>query len=132
MPASVVPSKAELVAAGLRQHSRALRSFVHARVEPADRDDVLQTAAVRAMERADSLRDPERVLSWLYRLHRNVIIDAARLRARQQRLLERNAVPRSQATVDPDEPCGCSVSQSRRIHPAYASILALVDAGTPR
>lgn len=129
--------KVALIASALRDHAERLRAFVVARVPAAEVEDVLQTAAMRALERAETLREPERALPWLYRLHRNVIADALRKRASQQRSFERSggaqpvdeAATDAAALVDADAPCGCSLVQARRIHPAYASMLALVDTG---
>ena len=123
--------KAELVAKALRAHGNELRAFVRARVPSAEVDDVLQTAAIRAFEKAESLQDPARVLPWLYRLHRNIVTDEMRKQASRQRLVDDAArvleVPAQQDTQDP---CRCSVSQARRVEPpAYASILMLVDVG---
>ncbi len=123
--------KAELVAKALRAHGNELEAFVRARVPSAEVDDVLQTAAIRAFEKAESLQDPARVLPWLYRLHRNIVTDEMRKQASRQRLVDDTAsaleVPTQQDTRDP---CACSVSQARRIKPpAYASILLLVDTG---
>ena len=56
---------ADVVAVALREYHAELDAFVRARVAPQDVDDTLQVAALRAIERADSLDDPERVLAWL-------------------------------------------------------------------
>lgn len=127
-------ARADVVAAALREHARELRAFVRARVPADEADDVLQVAAVRAIERADSLSDAERVRPWLYRLHRNVIVDVARSRARRQRLHEQAAFEGSADTeVAPspgdDAPCRCSVNLAQQMNPIHATMLALVDAG---
>ncbi len=125
--ASTVPCRTEFIASVLREHAGQFRTFVAARLPSADVDDVLQTAAVRAVERATSLNDPERVLPWLYRVHRNVIADTLRNRASRERTLnEMDAAPEVDAL---EELCGCSLVQARRLHPSYASVLGLVDAG---
>jgi len=38
-------------------------------------EDLLQTAVRRALERADGLRDEERVVAWIYRILRNVLAE---------------------------------------------------------
>ena len=125
--AATVPSRTKLIASVLREHAGQFRSFVAARLPSADVDDVLQTAAVRAVERAASLNDPDRVLPWLYRVHRNVIADTLRNRASRERTLnEIDAAPEVDAL---EELCGCSLVQARRLQPSYAAVLALVDAG---
>ncbi len=125
--AATVPSRTKLIASVLREHAGQFRSFVAARLPSADVDDVLQTAAVRALERAKSLKDPDRVLPWLYRVHRNVIADTLRNRARRQRTLD--DMDAASEVDAPEELCGCSLVQARRLQPSYAAVLALVDAG---
>ena len=125
--ADTTSSRTELIASVLVEHAGQFRSFVAARLPSADVDDVLQMAAARAVERAASLNGPERVLPWLYRVHRNVIVDTLRSRASRERTLsEVEPAP----DVDwPDELCDCSLVQARRLRPSYAAVLALVDAG---
>ena len=117
-------------------HRRRLQRFVSARVPAACVDDVLQTAALRAVERSDSLQNPERALAWLYRIHRNAIADTLRKRARRQRLWvpEANPLLEDTATQALDvpplyAPCQCSLVQAQRLRPAYAAVLTMVDAG---
>ena len=112
----------------LHRHASRLRAFVAARVRPEELDDVLQTAALRAVERSDTLRDPDRALPWLYRIHRNTIVDLWRQRGNQEPLKEDEEVPEMQLDVA-HASCDCSVVQAQRMRPAYASVLALVDAG---
>lgn len=119
------------MAKALHVHSNEFKAFVRARVPSAEVDDVLQMAAIRAFENAESLQDPDRVLPWLYRLHRNIVTDAIRKLANRQRLVDDTVsaleTPSEQETRNP---CACSVSQARRIKPpAYALILTLVDVG---
>ncbi len=123
--------KEELVAEALHAYGNELRAFVRARVPSAEVDDVLQTAAIRAFEKAESLQEPDRVLPWLYRLHRNIVTDEMRKQASRQRLVDDAAsVPEVPVQHDTQDPCACSVSQARRIEPpGYASILMLVDVG---
>ncbi len=130
-------TKVEAVAKALREQHAALREFVRARVRPEEVDEVLQTAALRAMEKAGSLDDPARATAWLYRLHRNLIADTGRRRATERRLFTDAEEPLAKGgapAVDEAGPqaielCGCSVAQARRIRSGYASILELVDLG---
>ena len=124
-----MPLKRELIGAALREHASQFRTFVGARVPPAEVDDVLQTAAMRAVERSESLRDADRVVPWLYKLHRNVIADMMRTRGSRERLLDRSASAPEMSVPEPDNLCKCSLVQARRMNPAYASMLSLVDAG---
>ncbi len=121
-------SRARVVSA-LRAHSAELKRYVRARVPPADVDDVLQVAALRAVEKADALREPARVLPWLYRVHGNVVIDAGRKRASERRLMEAMAVEAEPVVLEAVPACACSVAQARHLSANYASILNLVDIG---
>lgn len=117
------------VFAALRTYSAELKRYVRARVPAADVDDVLQVAALRAIEKADALRDPARVLPWLYRIHGNTVIDAGRKRASARRLIETATVEAEPVVVESVPTCGCSVAQARQLSANYASILNLVDIG---
>ncbi|MEM6580011.1 MAG: sigma-70 family RNA polymerase sigma factor [Pseudomonadota bacterium] len=121
-------ASANLVSSMLQQHAGRLRAFVSARVPASDVDDVLQSAAMRAVEHASSLQDPARVMPWLYRLHRNLIADMFRQQASYQRKLEATT-----AETEQNEPvieiCDCSVAQAKRLHTNYAAILSAVDFG---
>ena len=125
------PRSEEIVAQALQAHAAVLRVYVARRVPRAEVEDVLQSAAIRALEGAKSLSDAERVLPWLYRIHRNVSIDALRRTAADVRRGACESVaPDELAAIDPpDAPCSCSVVQARGLRPGYARILALVDAG---
>ncbi|WP_422034817.1 RNA polymerase sigma factor [Roseibium sp.] len=101
--------------------------YVSSRVPPGDVEDVLQLAALRAIERAGDLRDPALVLRWLYRVHANVAIDLSRKNASERRLREAMAVE-DEPVESRDKPvCGCSVALARQLGSNYASILDLVD-----
>jgi len=58
------------------EFSRPLRGFILKRVpDPDDADDVLQDVFVKLHTRIDTLRDTDRLASWLYRITRNTLID---------------------------------------------------------
>jgi RNA polymerase sigma-70 factor (ECF subfamily) len=117
----------ELVAETLADHHADLVSFVRSRVAPQEVDDILQLAALRAIERADTIDDPERVIAWLYRIHRNLIIDAYRKRSSERKYVDDGEPLPEQPMALADDPCACSVVQARRLPTGYASILSLVD-----
>ncbi|MEM7778211.1 MAG: sigma factor [Pseudomonadota bacterium] len=122
-------ARARIVSA-LRAHSAELRRYVRARVPPTDVDDVLQVAALRAIEKAHSLQDPTRVLPWLYRVHSNVAMDIGRKRASEQRLINAMTLEAEEPVISEAMPaCGCSIAQARQLKASYASILDLVDIG---
>ncbi|MEM7076452.1 MAG: RNA polymerase sigma factor [Pseudomonadota bacterium] len=122
------------VLSALRAHQARLRRYVAARVPAGVVEDVCQAAALRAIERAASLRDPERVVPWLYRIHANVAKDTLRAELRDRRLVEAMGHEAmvdatGSGTLQDDPPCACSVAQTRQLPPNYMSILALVDIG---
>ena len=90
---------------------------------------MLQLAALRAIEKATNLRDPARVLPWLYRVHANIVIDAGRKAASQRRLLVAIASEAEPVAEKADPVCGCSVMLARQLSANYAAILDLVDIG---
>lgn len=126
-PSTDSRTKADIVAAVLRERRAEFDAFVRARTRAQDADDIIQLAALRAVERADSLEDPSRVVAWLYRIHRNLIIDVSRKRASERRYVDAVADVPEQAVTAADDSCECSVVQARRLRPTYASILSLVD-----
>ena len=119
----------------LREHEADLYRFVRARVPSGEAKDVFQLAAVRAIERVHTLKDAERVLPWLYRVFRNVVVDDARKRASQGRMID-SAVSATDLAGPASVPhnfvesiCQCSLGLARKLNGAHASILALVDEG---
>ncbi|MDP9003088.1 MAG: RNA polymerase subunit sigma-70 [Myxococcota bacterium] len=64
-----------------------------------DGDDVVQETLLRAWRAKDSLGDPERLRSWLYRIATNVCLDE--LKRRPRRLLASNASPPSEDARPP-------------------------------
>lgn len=129
------PDTRTAIVDALAQHRAALDAFVRARVPAAEVDDVLQIAAMKAVEAHATLEEPDRVLAWLYRIHRNVVSDTARKRQSLERLAERA----ERATVSDEEiawpvtlegeMCRCSVAQTEFVAEPYAEILRLVDLG---
>ena len=117
----------ELVSSSLREHQSAFDAFVRARVHPNDVDDIVQLARVRAIERASTLDDPERVVAWLYSIHRNLITDVLRKKASERKYVDSGAEIPELSDMAIAELCRCSVSQAQRLRPAYATILTLVD-----
>lgn len=62
-----------------------LRTFIVKRVGDQEHtDDILQEVFVRVHRQIDSVKDPERVVSWVYQITRNAIIDHYRKPGRQR------------------------------------------------
>ncbi|MEL6547163.1 MAG: sigma-70 family RNA polymerase sigma factor [Myxococcota bacterium] len=121
--------KRELVAAELVLNRARLRAFARARVPTSEVDDVLQLAAVRAVEHSDTLRDPDRVLPWLYRVLRNVITDEARRRAVRQKWTSSSEAEGESVSPTSAEICRCSLTQVNALSANYRDVLKLVDLG---
>jgi len=65
-----------------------LRAFIAKRVNDQGHvDDILQDVFVRVHRQINSVNDPNRVVSWIYQITRNVIIDHYRKPGRQREIL---------------------------------------------
>lgn len=126
-------SNKDTIAQALDEHRGRLRRFVSGRVPASSVDDALQTAALRAVERADSLQQPDRVSSWLFKIHRSVIADVLRGTARRARLMElaQSTAPTFNDPIEsePAASCDCSLVQAQRLGASYTEMLNLVDIG---
>ena len=70
-----------------RQFSSRLRAFIMTRVDnPADVDDILQEVFVKIARRTSTLRDPDRLTTWVFRIANNAIIDHYRAAPRRREL----------------------------------------------
>ena len=120
----------EAIANLVLQRSQFLR-FVQRRVEsPATAEDIIQSAYIRAIEQAPTLREQESAAAWFYRILRNAVIDHYRHRAAEDRALERWAQDLTEATPDPQTHeivCECITEAILTMKPAYSEILRSVD-----
>lgn len=115
------------VIAALREHQTELKRFVAARAPHSDVDDILQIAAMRSVENADSLRDGKRVLPWLFQIHRHAAIDYVRgTESERRKLAELEADPAS-AQTEAASMCACSIEQASQLNTRYSTILNMVD-----
>ena len=121
----VDPTK--LIADALADQRAEFERFVRARVRHQDVDDVLQLAAARAIERAHTVTQPERVVAWLYQIHRNLIVDVQRRQAVERKYSESQEQIPDIVEATEGERCTCSVSQANQLRPSYRAILGLVD-----
>jgi RNA polymerase sigma-70 factor, ECF subfamily len=68
----MIPSTTEI----WEEFSDSLRAFIHGRVnDPEDAEDILQDVFLKIHNRIDTLQDQQRLVSWLYQITRNTIID---------------------------------------------------------
>ena len=112
------------VAAALTRERADLEALVRRRFPAVDAGDVVQRAAVRALERAGDVRDAANVEPWLRRIVVTCALDLLRERAHRE-------VPTAEVPEPPviaeGESCACSVSLLASLRPAYAEILRRVD-----
>ena len=62
-----------------QEHREHLLNYIRARVDDRDAaEDIAQEVLLKMWKNRDRLRDPERLLPWMYAITRNAIIDAHR------------------------------------------------------
>lgn len=106
-------------------------SFLAQRVRDPDVvDDLFQTALLKAVRGADTLRDDERVTAWFYRILRNVLTDHWRSEGARARSAEQLETVGSD-TVPPAEieprVCACVGALLDTLPEQYARMLRLVE-----
>jgi len=115
---------------GLVENHREFLRFLEARVrDRATAEDILQAAFVRSMEKADTIRDPESVVAWFYRLLRNAIIDHYRKSGRDARNVEPEKAEAVLAYEDELKGvvCACVEALIPTLKPEYAEMIRRVD-----
>jgi RNA polymerase sigma-70 factor (ECF subfamily) len=120
------------VAAVLVSNHREFLAFLQARVgNRAIAQDVLQSALVKGIEKAETIRDEERVTAWFYRLLRNALVDHYRRQATQAKVHVGDGAQPADLTDDEmlDTVCKCVNSLVTTLKPEYAAILEWVDLG---
>ena len=99
---------------------------VPANVQP---EDLVQQASVRALERAASLRDPDKARAWIYTMLRRLVLDA-----RSNREVPVADVPEPAGHDGVDAPgddasCACATTLLSRLKPEYREALERVEVG---
>lgn len=93
-------------------------------------DDLLQRFAMRALERLDDLREPERVYGWLRVVLASTLADHAREVARRAECAvepDHLAALPAQIEQDVDEPCPCLHPNLKKLRADQAEILHRLD-----
>jgi len=92
-------------------------------------EDLLQTAVVQALRRADSLRDEQRVVAWIYRILRNVLADHGRRGANASRVFERLALDLPDVALPQleSEICACIGRLLGTLPPEQGELLRMVE-----
>jgi RNA polymerase sigma-70 factor (ECF subfamily) len=113
-----------------------LRAFIAKRVsDPSNAEDVLQEVFVRVNRQLDSVNDPRRIVSWMYQITRNAIIDYYRKQGRRQEILaglsadiEAFGGEFQEESGDPgSELAGCLRPMVERLSKDYRAALTLVE-----
>jgi len=126
--AALAPGR-EVVERLVANHREFLR-FLESRVrDRATAEDILQAAFVRSMEKADTLRDPESVVAWFYRMLRNAVIDHYRKGGRDGRNVEPEKAEGALAYEAELRGivCACIETLIPTLKPEYADIIRRVD-----
>ena len=117
----------------LVENHRRFLAFLERRVgSRAEAEDILQDAFVRSLDRAGTVRDPEAVIPWFYRLLRNAVIDHHRRRGAEDRALAYAAGTADEAEPGADEAlrdevCACVGALVETLKPEYATAIKRVD-----
>lgn len=127
-PSSATTASIDVLVAG---HRRFLGFLERQLGDRALAEDILQSAFVRGIERADQLRDSESVTAWFFRTLRNAIVD----HHRKAGTVVRNAESLARALdVDgeplPDERaevCACLTELADALPPDHAQAIRRVD-----
>ena len=95
-------------------------------------DDVVQSFALKALERIEQLRDVEAVHGWLRRLFETALIDFCRRRGRRGHRevafeMEHHDRPHDALTDSVPDPEGTIVSLMSNIKPEYADVIYRLD-----
>lgn len=119
------------VAAKLLAHRHVFKSFVASRVgNEADAEDLLQNGLVKALARADEVKDGEKAVAWFYQLLRNVIIDHGRSRIAAAKREEAWAVEAATLRDDVEAErhiCACFEKMLPTLKPNHAALLKRVE-----
>jgi RNA polymerase sigma-70 factor (ECF subfamily) len=106
-----------------------LHTFIRNRVEnPNDVEDLLQETFIKIHNRLDTVRDEEKLTSWLYQVARNTIIDFYRGRRRIDPLPDEIPVPPEPLEADPQARLATGLTELINALPAkYRQALMLTE-----
>jgi RNA polymerase sigma-70 factor (ECF subfamily) len=113
-----------------------LRAFIAKRVsDPSHAEDVLQDVFVRVHRQLDSVNDPRRIVSWIYQVTRNAIVDYYRKPGRRYEIpaglstdIEAFGGNSQEESGDPgSELAGCLRPMIERLSRDYREAITLVE-----
>ncbi|WP_167615463.1 RNA polymerase sigma factor SigZ [Maribellus sediminis] len=71
-----------------KEHHDQLLDFIRKRTkDPVEAEDILQEVFLKILDKIDSLKDSEKLKSWMYQIARNTIIDHFRLQKKEDKQL---------------------------------------------
>ena len=119
------------VTAKLLAQRHVFKSFLASRVgNEADAEDLLQNGLVRALSRADEVKDSEKAVAWFYQLLRNVVIDHVRSRsaaARREDAWATESITLADDTEADRQICACFEKMLPALKPKHAELLRRVE-----
>lgn len=119
------------ITAKLLAHRSAFKAFLASRVgNEADAEDLLQNGLVKAMSRADEIKDGEKVVAWFYQLLRNVIVDHLRSRNAAAKRDDRWAAEAATLAEDAEadrQICACLERLLPTLKPAHAELIRRIE-----
>ncbi len=102
--------------------------FVRYRVRSgADAEDLLQQALLQAAEKLGTLRDPDCIEAWFYRILRRTIADHHAKWALQRKRLDLLKIDAEEGTPEEVATCACSLGLLEQLRPEYRDVLFRAD-----
>ena len=122
---------ASFVAEAIAKDRKRYLSFVRRRVSRDEiAEDILQDATMRALERADTLREQPAFEGWFFRILRNAIIDFRRRSSavvRGKDAFFAEVEDRTEAQERAVHPCACVVPLLSELKDEYREVLKRVE-----
>jgi RNA polymerase sigma factor (sigma-70 family) len=125
------PASATDITAKLLAHRDVFKAFLAARVgNAADAEDLLQNGLVKALSRADEVKDGEKAVAWFYKILRNVIIDHIRSRTAAAKRDDQWAADSATLAEDVEaerQICACFDRLLPTLKPTHAELIRRVE-----
>lgn len=125
------PPSASDLTAKLLAHRNVFKAFLASRVgNEADAEDLLQNGLVKALNRADEIKDEDKVVAWFYQLLRNAMVDHLRSRKAAAERDDRWAADAATLGEDVEaerQICACVERLLTTLKPAHAQLIRRVD-----
>ncbi len=121
-----------LVEGALIQNRKQFLSFLHRRVSNLEfAEDIFQQFCLRAFVNASTLKNPERVVAWLYRVLNSTLVDFFRCENRRLRgeseFTQWQEEQGGTKENDPEKICACFTKVLPTLRPEYFHMLRRVD-----